>query len=146
MKMFFAFLMLATFWIVLEPPEDQGGILSTVLKEEKLQRKKDPATFRTVSEFSRNEFKQNVEIRKSFDEKDRPLKELSFYDGKRFGQQKYFQNGKLQQSDWHFGPGKKNKISIFYNDEGKVIEASCKGLKFTEEHEIVCGFRAPYEI
>lgn len=147
MRIFFAlFFGLSLFIAFSGESEKPKGILDTVLGDMPAG-EFPPAQIpvRHVTEFSKDKFGQIIETRKAFSETDVLMEELSYKDGKKFGPHKFFRDGKLSKSFWYFDEKGRRAIIISYNPSGNVINASCtSNIFFTEEHEKVCGFSAPF--
>lgn len=149
MKIILTILLLVSLYFNLPAEKPSGGILGTVLSDlpEKSKQVKQKAAVvkRRVRENEKFKFGEWHETIKSYDHKDSLISEENFKGVKPYGPQKFYENSKLVKSQWYFGPKKRDSVSIIYDQNGKVIRASCHGRKFTEEHEVVCGFRGPYE-
>ncbi|MES2525701.1 MAG: hypothetical protein V4598_01385 [Bdellovibrionota bacterium] len=126
--------------------EKPRGILETVLNESRFQEispEKKPV--RVVSEFSQDQYGHMIEVRKGYSESNELVEELSYKAGRKFGPSKWWTAGVLRKSSWYYDTMGKSAITIQYDSNGKVVHAKCAAsMSFTEEHERVCGLKAPF--
>ncbi len=126
--------------------EKPKGILDTVLKESEFRElsvDKKPA--RLVSEFSQDQYGHTLEVRKGYSETNELIEEVSYKAGRKFGPSKWWTAGVLRKSSWYYDTSGEQALTIDYDASGNVIAAACNsGIRFTEEHEKVCGWKAPF--
>lgn len=149
MKILFAVLMLGSFFFLLPSKKKDPGILGTVLNESDFHTvpvEKTPEIHRTVHEFNQTPYGV-LEVRNHFAASGEQISSESFKEGVLYGEQKTFVKGKLRESKWIFGKKKNDFLRIVYDEKGEVADFLCRGtLRFTPEHDRVCGFNGPVTI
>lgn len=133
---------------IFAPERKPKGILDTVLTEADFagtELEKRPVVAKVVSEFSQDKFGQMIEVRKGYSDKEELLEEVAYMGDKKFGQSNWYREGKLITSSWYYDVKGRRSITISYDESGKVKDAQCSPrMKFTEEHEKVCGWKEPF--
>lgn len=156
MRFIFPVLIIASAYIMFSPEKKSDeGILASVLKEENANFQvipaapelKFPEVVRTVTEFNQDSARQMIEVRKGYSADNKLVSEESFRDGKQYGLQKYYLDGKLARIRWQYGNKKRDAVFAEFDSEGKVTEAKCMdGDRFAIEIDKACGFEGEFTV
>ncbi len=99
---------------------------------------------RYTTEHSKDNDGKIITTHKGYSKLGELIEVASYKDGYKHGMQKEIYNGSERKSLWYFDTKGGGYITIVYDSENKVSSVICTENFYTEEHEKVCGFNAPF--
>ncbi len=85
-----------------------------------------------------------ITTHKGFSKSGELIQVAAYKDDRKHGMQLGIHQGELRKSSWFYDEKDKAYIAITYGSKNQVVSALCTNNFYSEEHERVCGFKAPF--